>query len=96
MSRHERGEKDHAVVTGPIPKMRAKMITITCELTAVGGDVFVIIVGEGKGAERVPAWRARVSLYPDEADANSTPMEALEGLCMALRESIRAWEAVEY
>lgn len=96
MTRHRREDEDQVIMSGPVPDTKTKMITITCELTDNGGNAMVIIVGPGEGAQSVSGWRAHVSLYEDEATTNCTPLDALEGLCHALLESIKAWDAVQY
>lgn len=83
-------------MSGPVPHMNTKCIVITVDLTPTGGEATVIVTGPANGAEPIPGWRARVSLYEDEATASCEPMDALEGVCHALLESIKAWDAVHY
>lgn len=80
----------------PVPHFKSSMITITCQLTPTGGEAHVIVVAAGETPQGVPGWRARVSLYEDEATASCEPLDALEGLCHALLEAVKAWDAVHY
>lgn len=96
MTGHDDQDDADVVTTGPIPKMVVRALTITAELRVDGGDVHVIVVGPARGSRSVCGWRARVKLYDDEANAASDPVDAVEGVCHAVLEAVKAWDAVQY